>query len=751
MKIKVEKELNLIIDGMTCASCSSRTERTLSRLDGVISASVNLATARAAIIYNSEKINTKDIKLAITKAGFTPVDIQKKPDSESLKEKAAQKNKKSQRKFLLSLVFALPLFYISMGSMAGFPVPEIINMSKNPIGFALSQLVLTLPILFAGRGFFITGIKTTLHKSPNMDALVAIGSGSAFIYSVFSLFRIIGGDAQAVHSLYFESAGIIITFILLGRMLEAKSKSKTSRAITALMELKPKTAVIEKDGVEITVDTDELEIGDIVIIKPGMLVCVDGEVISGASSADESMLTGESVPVDKKEGDRVFSGTVNKNGLLRVRVLKDNSDTALSRIIELIEKAQNAKAPVARLADKISAVFVPTVMAIAALSSLLWFFFEQDLGFSLNIFVAVLVIACPCALGLATPTAVMAGTGKGAAMGALIKSGEALETAHKIDAVILDKTGTVTNGRAVVTDITAENEDALLRLAASAEQGSEHTLGEAIVSYAKGKNIGLTPVESFEAVSGRGVKAVTDGREVVIGNSSIMNENGVDTGEFENCVSELSAQGKTAMLIAVDKKAVGVIAIADTVKENAAEAVGELKNMGLRVVMLTGDNKITADGIAKRIGIDEVYAQVLPEGKADIVDKYKKQGLTVAMIGDGINDAPALTLADVGMAMGGGTDVAMESADIVLMNSDIMLVPKAIKLSKRTMRIIRQNLFWAFAYNTLGIPVAAGLLHIFGGPLLSPMLAAAAMSLSSVSVVTNSLRLSYFGKNSNKK
>ncbi len=736
------KEYKFIVDGMTCAACSSRAERVLLKLDGVKAANVNLTTAKAVVVYDEDKTDKEKIRVAIQKAGFSPLEIEKN-DAEKEKEKTKKKSKEAEIKFFSALAFAIPLFYISMGSMLGMPIPSFMDMEKNPFFFALVQLLLVIPIMISGRKFYTVGVKTALHGSPNMDTLVAIGSGSAFVYSLYSLYLIIAkADAHAVHALYFESAGIIVTFILLGRMLEARSKAKTSQAIVSLMELAPKTAIIEKNSVEIKIDIEDIQIGDIVIIKPGMAVSVDGKIVSGSSYVDESMLTGESVPVSKKEGDDVFSGTLNKNGLLRVEVTKENSQTALSQIIDLIERTQATKAPVAKLADKISAIFVPAVMLIALVSALLWFFIAgEKIEFVLKIFVAVLVIACPCALGLATPTAIMAGTGKGAREGILIKSGEALEVAHKVDVVILDKTGTITNGKASVTDIISEDKEKLLLIAASAEQGSEHILGQAIVDFAKAEKIELKEAESFEAISGKGVSAMVDGESVLVGNEKIMAENDIDMAQFKEAIHSFGKEGKTPVAVALNGEMIGVIAVADTIKPNAKETIKKINNLGLEIVMLTGDNKDVARHIASQVGIETVFAQVMPTDKSEVVEKYKNQGKVVAMVGDGINDAPALTLADVGIAMGNGTDVAMESADIVLMNSDIALVYKAIELSKKTMRIIKQNLFWAFAYNSLGIPVAAGALHIFGGPLLSPMIAAAAMSLSSITVVSNSLRL----------
>ena len=631
-----------------------------------------------------------------------------------------------------------------MGHMVGLPLPPFLNPMHHAFAFALCQLILTLPILYAGRSFYSKGIKAVLHGSPNMDTLVAIGSAAAFLYSVYSVVMVWRGKIGAVHELYFESAGIIITFILLGRMLESRSKSKTSEAIYRLMELAPKTAILVRDGVEVTVAAEEVELGDTVIVKPGMHIPVDGTVMNGYTSVDESMLTGESIPVEKQEGDFVYSGTVNKNGSIRIRTDQKSGDTALSQIVRMIEQAQNSKAPIARLADVISGWFVPAVVVIAIVAAAAWLIAGKGVAFALTVFVAVLVIACPCALGLATPTAIMAGTGKGAENGILIKSGVALETAHKLTTVVFDKTGTITNGKPKVVDLIPApgfEREKLLRIAASAEKGSEHPLGDAIVAYAAEQGITLLDAQQFEALPGRGISAVVEGEAILLGNEALMAESGIDVKPCLAQAKLFAQEGKTPMLAACGGRVAGVIAVADTVKKNSIDAVGQLRDMGVQVVMLTGDHEATAQAIAKQVGISEVFANVLPSEKADVIEQLQKKGKTVAMVGDGINDAPALTMAEIGIAVGSGTDVAIESADIVLMRDDLSLVAQAIALSRRTLRIIQENLFWAFAYNTLGIPVAAGVLYLFGGPLMNPMLAAGAMSLSSVCVVLNSLRL----------
>jgi len=737
----MSKEIKIGIEGMRCAACSSAVERTVGRIDGVQSVSVNLATNRASIVFNEQTAKVSDIKLAIAKAGFTPQNEQQQLDREEEHKKMQSKGQKAKIRFIASLCFALPLIYISMGHMIGLPLPEFIHPSSNAFIFGVFQLILTLPIMIVSLEFFVSGTKAAFHASPNMDTLVAMGSATAFIYSVYSLVQIAQGNHAAVHELYFESAGMILTFILLGKSLEARSKSKTTDAIYRLIELSPKTAIVEKNGTELEILASELSVGDIIVVKPGMTIAADGEVVSGTTSVDESMLTGESIPVEKQSGDKVFSGTSNKNGSIKLSVSKPQNDTVLSQIINLMEDAQSTKPPIARLADKISGYFVPIVLLIAIIAFAGWLLAGESFAFALSIFVSVLVIACPCALGLATPTAIMVATGAGAQHGILIKSGTALETAHKLNTVVLDKTGTITNGKPEVSEIVATDEKRMLFLAASSEKGSEHPLGDAIVAKAQQQGIEVKQSEGFDAISGKGICAYVDSAKVLLGNEALMNENKISVSQYSQDYERLSSAGKTVVYVSENENLLGLIAVADGVKENSARAIEYLKSIRTEVVMLTGDSKKTAMAIANQVGIDNVISDVLPADKAGVVEKLQEQGKTVAMVGDGINDAPALARADVGIAMSDGTDVAIDSADIVLMGGDLTLVPKAIELSKNTLRIIKQNLFWAFCYNVIGIPIAAGVLHIFGGTLLNPMIAAAAMSLSSVSVVTNSLRL----------
>ena len=636
-----------------------------------------------------------------------------------------------------------------------WPVPNIISPETNIINYALIQIVLVVPIMLVGYKFYINGFKSLFHGSPNMDTLVAIGTSSAFIYSLYTTINLIRNAGVSMemhmshhHQLYFESAGIIIALILLGKFLESRSKGKTSEAIKKLMGLQPKTAIIMVDDKEVEVSIDEVLEGDIVVVKPGEKIPVDGKIVFGHTSIDESMLTGESMPVEKTVGDSVTGASINKNGLIRFEATKVGKDTALAQIIKLVEDAQGTKAPIAKLADTVAGYFVPAVITIAVISALLWAIIgKENTTFVLTIFISVLVIACPCALGLATPTAIMVGTGKGAENGILIKSSVALELAHKVDTVIFDKTGTITEGKPKVTEIITYgdyDEDYILKLAASAEKGSEHPLGEAIVRYAEEKNMNLINVEKFNSVTGKGINAVIDNKKINLGNVKMMEDLNISLDIVENKYEELAKQGKTPMFISIENELAGIIAVNDVVKESSKRAVELLHNLGIKVAMVTGDNKNTADAIAKQVGIDIVLAEVLPQDKSNEVKKLQAEGNFVAMVGDGINDAPALAAADIGIAIGNGTDVAIESADIVLMKNDLMDVPTAIKLSKDTIRNIKQNLFWAFGYNTIGIPVAAGVLYIFGGPLLNPMIAAAAMSLSSVSVVSNALRLRKF-------
>ena len=742
----------LKISGMTCAACSARIEKVVSKIEGVESVTVNLTTEKLSAYIDEEVADVQKIKAAVERAGFGWSEL--KEGSQQADEDRQKKEREINllwKKFIVSAVFSLPLLYISMGSMLSFlsflPIPEYLEPMNYPLNFALVQILLTIPVLIAGNRFYVVGFRAIRMKSPNMDSLIAMGTTAALIYSLYSTWQIYQGNMGFVEGLYFETAGVIITLILLGKSMEAVSKGRTSEAIKKLMGLAPKTATVIKNGKEIEISIDDVEENDIVLVKPGAKIPVDGEITEGFTSVDESMLTGESMPVDKKVGDSVFAATINKNGLIRFRATKVGDNTALAQIIKLIEDAQQSKAPIAQMADIVSGYFVPTVFVIAIASFALWMLSGETLSFSLTIFVSVLVIACPCALGLATPTAIMVGTGKGAENGILIKGGEALETTHKINTIIFDKTGTITEGKPTVTDIITTgtvDSDSLLQITASAEKGSEHPLGDAIVKSAEDKGLELYPIEHFESITGQGINATIQGKQLLIGNIRLMQEMDIAVEAVLKDADTLAAQGKTPMYIALDRKLAGIIAVADVVKPGSAKAVKKLMEMGIEVAMITGDNRRTAEAIAKQVGITRVLSEVLPQDKSGEVKKLQQEGRRVAMVGDGINDAPALVQSDIGIAIGSGTDVAMESADIVLMHSDLMDVVTAIQLSKSTIRNIKQNLFWAFAYNVAGIPLAAGVLHIFGGPLLNPIFAAAAMSLSSVSVLSNALRLRRF-------
>lgn len=744
---KKDREVVIPIEGMTCAACSRAVERALGKLEGVEEASVNLATERASVTYDPNLVRLPQIREAIVKAGYKPLEIQRESQADANRERREKEISTMWTKFIVSLIFTVPLFYISMGHMIGLPVPKFINPEVHPLNFALAQLVLTIPTVIAGYKFYTVGFRTMFKGSPNMDSLVAMGTSAAFVYGLYAIWSIIQGDIGYAQHLYFETVGVIITLILLGKTLETVAKGRTSDAIKKLMDLAPKMATVIQDGKEITIPIEEVEQGDIIVVKPGQSIPVDGEVIDGLTSVDESMLTGESIPVEKKVSDKVVGGSLNKTGSIHFKATRVGSDTALAQIIRLVEEAQGSKAPIAKMADIISGYFVPIVLGIGIVAGLAWWISGESAIFSLTIFISVLVIACPCALGLATPTAIMVGTGKGAENGVLIKSGEALETAHRIDTVVLDKTGTITLGEPKVTDILVYgdiDEDELLRLSASAEKGSEHPLGEAIVERAREQGMELETLEAFNAIPGHGIEAKLLGRSMLLGNKRLMNDRKVDLGEALDHWQSLAQEGKTPMYISIDGKLAGIIAVADVLKDSSYDAIKALHRLGLEVAMITGDNERTAQAIAKQVGIDRVLADVLPQDKAHEVKKLQAQGKRVAMVGDGINDAPALAQADIGIAIGSGTDVAMESADIVLMRSDLKDVSTAIELSKKTITNIKQNLFWAFAYNTAGIPIAGGLLYIFGGPLLNPMIAAAAMAFSSVSVVTNALRLKRF-------
>ncbi|MDD2518985.1 MAG: heavy metal translocating P-type ATPase [Bacilli bacterium] len=739
----MKKEI-INIEGMTCASCSSHVEKALNKIDGVEKATVNLTTEKATISFDPNKVDLFKIKEVVEKTGYGVREENAIDDVQLIKGKQL---KALKIKFLIALIFTIPLFYIAMTTMINtikFPFPKIIDPMSKPLNYAITELLLVIPVIIVGYKFYTNGFKAIINRSPNMDSLIAIGTSSAVIYSLYNTVLIANGNMEAVDLLYYETAGVIITLILLGKLLEEISKGKTSAAIKKLMGLAPKKAIIIQDGVEKEIPIADVKVDDIVVVKPGAKVPVDGIITFGNTSIDESMLTGESMPVNKKINDNVYAATINGNGVIRFKATKVGHDTALSQIIKLVEEAQGSKAPIAKMADIVSGYFVPIVVIIAVIAFVLWFIGTGDLGFSLKMFISILVIACPCALGLATPTAIMVGTGKGAELGILIKGGEALEITHKVNTVIFDKTGTITEGKPKVTDILVVDgidETKFLQLVASAENGSEHPLGEAIAKDAHNKNIELLDVSHFLALTGLGIEASVNGANILIGNHKLMEKHSIILNVFENKFNELSEAGKTPMYVAIDGKLSGVIAVADVVKVSSKEAIKKLHQMGVEVVMITGDNKKTAAAIASTVGIDRVLSEVMPQDKAFEVKKLQSENKIVAMVGDGINDAPALAQANVGIAIGTGTDVAIESADIVLMKSDLLDVPKAIELSKKTIRNVKQNLFWAFAYNTIGIPLAAGLLYLFGGPLLNPMFAAMAMSLSSISVVTNALRL----------
>ena len=737
------------LSGMTCASCAMTVEMAVKDLETVEEVSVNLATERLSLVPK-EGFDSQQVLDAVAEAGYQAEEKGKDRPSDVNEEAAmkAQELRRKKQELLILLVTALPLLYISMGSMVGLPLPGFLDHMAYPLVFVLSQLLLTLPAVWIGRGFYQRGFRNLIKRHPNMDSLIAVGTSAAFFYSLYSVGQVFLGYHAFVHQLYFESVAVIIALVLLGKYLESSAKGRTSQAIQSLLELVPSQATVIRYGEAVSIDTEDIRVGDIIRIKPGERMPVDGLVTEGQTFVDESMMTGESIPIEKKVGDTITSATINQNGSVDYQATRVGSDTTLAQIVRLVEEAQGSKAPIAALADKISLYFVPIVLSLATLSALGWYFLAgESLGFSLSIFIAVLVIACPCALGLATPTAIMVGTGKGAENGILIKSGQALEAAYQLDTIVLDKTGTVTVGKPSLTNLlplSDFNRSDLLRLIASAEQHSEHPLAQAILEAAEEEELGLLPVSHFEAVIGRGLAARVEDRQLLVGNESLMKEKNIDSSAFQGQLLELSQEGKTAMFVAVDGQLAGILAVADEMKSSSLSAVQELQSMGLEVIMLTGDREETATAIAQKAGIQKVIAGVLPDGKATAIKDLQEAGKKLAMVGDGINDAPALVQADVGIAIGSGADVAIESADVVLMHSDLQDVVKAIKLSQATIRNIKENLFWAFAYNTLGIPIAMGLLHLFGGPLLNPMLAGLAMSLSSVSVVVNALRLGRF-------
>ncbi|MCJ0553026.1 heavy metal translocating P-type ATPase [Enterococcus cecorum] len=735
------------IQGMGCASCVAKIEQATRKLPGVASANVNLATEKLSIEYNHQELTANEIMQAVKEVGYQAF-ILKKDDEEKLAQEKQAAIQQMWRRFFLSLVFTAPLLYLSMGHMIGLPLPGFLHPSTSPIAFVTAQLVLTLPVLYFGRSFYLNGFKMLFKGHPNMDSLVALGTSAAFIYSLVGTFAVYQGQAEFAMHLYYESAAVILTLITLGKTFEAISKGKTSEAIKELLALAPKKAVVLKDGKEKLVDIAQVAVGDVILVKPGERIPVDGVITEGRSTVDESMLTGESMPVEKQVGDTVIGASINKTGSFQFKATKVGEDTTLSQIVQLVEEAQGTKAPIAKLADQVSAIFVPVVMSLAILAGLAWLIFgHSGLVFALTIMISVLVIACPCALGLATPTAIMVGTGKGAQLGVLFKNGEALETAQEIQTIVLDKTGTITKGQPEVRDIqTFANftTEEMLYLAASVEKRSEHPLAQAILQAAKEAQITLGQAFEVHTVTGQGIQAKVDETQVLLGNEKLMQSFDIEIEAVQAQVAQLSSQGNTVMYVASQGELIGLIAVSDPVKTSSPQAIQALQKMGLEVVMLTGDNEQTAQAIAKQAGITQVISQVLPDQKSQVIQELQAQGKKVAMVGDGINDAPALAQANVGIAIGTGTDIAIESADIVLMRGDLNGVVSALRLSKATMRNIKENLFWAFAYNVLGIPVAMGLLHLFGGPLLNPMLAGAAMSFSSVSVLLNALRLKRF-------
>ena len=746
------------VTGMTCAACQAAVERAVSKVNGVASVQVNLLLNNMTVGFDPDICGAEAITAAVEKTGYRAAPAGEKKTGQKAKPEfpdGEDERKEMKRRLVLSLLFLLPLFYISMGHMMGAPLPAFLHGAENALSYAFTQFLLTLPIVLLNRGFFTRGFKALFHRAPNMDSLIAIGAGAALLYGVFAIYRIGYGlghnlpDLVAQYSmdLYFESAGMILTLITVGKMLEARSKGKTSRAIAKLIDLTPKTAILLRDGVETEIPVEDVRSGDILVVKPGGAVPVDGVVTEGSSAVDEAALTGESIPVEKHPGDSVLAASLNKSGSFRFEASRVGDDTTLAQIIRLVEEASASKAPIAKLADRVSRIFVPTVMAIALISGAVWLLLGAGFEFALSTAIAVLVISCPCALGLATPTAIMVATGKGAENGILIKSAEALENLHAVDTVVLDKTGTVTEGKPKITDLlpfAAANEKELLAAAAALERFSEHPLASAVLEKAKEEALPLPDVTDFAAVSGYGVTAKLNGTPCFAGNLRFMEQNGIPTKEAALSAERLAAEGKTPLYVADDSRLLGIIAAADTLKPTSAEAVRAFEALGIRVILLTGDNRRTAEAIRKELSINEVIAEVLPQDKEAVICRLRDEGKKVAMVGDGINDAPALTRADVGVAIGAGTDVAIEAADVVLMKSDLLDAVAAVELGRATIKNVKENLFWAFLYNSVGIPLAAGVFFSLLGWRLNPMFGAAAMSLSSFCVVSNALRLRLF-------
>lgn len=741
------------VTGMTCSACSSRVEKCVEKLDGVNNVSVNLLTNSMQVDFDENKLTEEKIANSVIQAGYGMEIPTGKAEKKEGKEDVVEKNIESMKKRTIwSFIFLIPLMYVAMGHMIGLPQPSFLTGDANAVSFALTQLLLCIPVLYINRAYFERGFRSLIHGAPNMDTLISVGSGASLIYGIFAIYRMGYGLGtqnmelvhRYLHDLYFESAVMILALINIGKYLEARSKGKTSEAIQKLIDLAPKTAMVERNGQVVEIAAEDVLIGDVLQVKPGSSIPADGIVVEGMTSVDEAAITGESMPVEKKEGDTVTAATLNKTGFIRMRAVKVGQDTTFSQIIRLVEEASSSKAPIARMADKIAGIFVPTVMGIALLTGIVWLLMGAEFEFALSCAIAVLVISCPCALGLATPVAIMVGTGKGAENGILIKSGEALEITHNVQSVVLDKTGTITEGKPVVTDIIsfgmAENE--ILKIGAALEKKSEHPLAEAVLLKAKGME--LPNAESFAVIPGKGITAEIQGTVYYAGNQKLIKEQGISCEKALSSMEKLSEEGKTPLILADEKQVLGVIGVADVVKPTSAKAIQELKKLGIQVIMLTGDNARTAKAIQKQLDIDTVIAEVLPQDKEREISRLQEEGKTVAMVGDGLNDAPALARADVGIAIGAGTDVAIESADIVLMKNDLQDVATAIELSKAVIRNIKENLFWAFFYNVCGIPLAAGVLYPVFGLKLSPMFGAAAMSLSSLFVVSNALRLRFF-------